>query len=177
MEIKIGEEYKSKELHNYFGGQRQGGISTPRNHPNIFIFANKRGKDYGYVDKWDEDDVYFRYTGEGQNGDMKFQSGNKAIRDHSADGKQVFLFEETKKSFARFVAEIICVDYMYMQTPDSTGKNRRGIQFIFEEINADSKNNNQETNRPHTHNKNPNTTERKGLVTSRVGKDIIDKNY
>jgi len=52
MELEIGEEYKRKELHNYFGGQRQGGISTPRNHPIIFIFSNKRGKDYGYENEW-----------------------------------------------------------------------------------------------------------------------------
>jgi 5-methylcytosine-specific restriction enzyme A len=65
MEIKKGEEYKRKELHNHYSVQRQGGISTPQNHPIIFIFANKRGKDYGYVDGWDEDG-YFFYTGEGQ---------------------------------------------------------------------------------------------------------------
>ena len=40
MELKIDEEYKRKELHDNFGGQRQGGISTPRNHPLIFIFTN-----------------------------------------------------------------------------------------------------------------------------------------
>ena len=114
MEIKKGEEYKRKELHNHYSVQRQGGISTPQNHPIIFIFANKREKDYGYLDGWDEDG-YFFYTGEGQKGDMKFQSGNKALRDHTADGKQVFLFEETKKTFVRFVAAINCVDYSYIQ--------------------------------------------------------------
>lgn len=140
MEIKKGGgKYKRKELHNHYGGQSQGGISTPKNYPIIFIFANKRGKNYGYVDG------YFFYTGQGQNGDMKFQSGNKALRDPSADGKQVFLFEETKKTFVRFVAEINCVDYSYIQIPDETGKNRRGIQFTLEEIHSDSKN--KKTNR------------------------------
>ena len=92
MEITIDQEYKRKELHNHFGGQRQGGISTPRSHPIIFVFTSKRGKDFGYLDGWNDGD-YFLYTGEGQKGDMTFQSGNKALRDHGTDGKQVFLFE------------------------------------------------------------------------------------
>jgi 5-methylcytosine-specific restriction protein A len=92
MEIIKGQEYKRKEIHNFFGGQRQGGVSTPRNHSIIFVFTNKRGKDFGYLDGWN-DGGYFLYTGEGQKGDMTFQSGNKALRDHGTDGKQVFLFE------------------------------------------------------------------------------------
>lgn len=121
MELVIGDEYKRKELHNYFGGQRQGGISTPKGYPYIFIFTNERGENYGYVDGWGEDG-FFSYTGEGQNGDMLFKSGNKAIRDHEELNKKVFLFEETKKTFTKLIAEITCVDYTFTQLPDETGK-------------------------------------------------------
>ena len=34
----------------------------------------------------------FLYIGEGQKDDMLFVQGNKAIRDHAADGKDLHLF-------------------------------------------------------------------------------------
>mgnify|MGYP000991000094 CR=1 FL=1 len=168
MKVIIGKEYKRKELHNYFGGQRQGGISTPRDHPMIFVFTNKRGKDFGYLDGWN-DSGDFLYTGEGQKGDMKFQSGNKALRDHVTDGKRVFLFEDTIKTFVRCIAEINFVDYSFIQTPDQSGINRNGIQFVFEKIVSNNRDQNQKINYFNNSYKKPNKTERRGLVTSRVG--------
>jgi len=133
MKIIKGTEYKRKELHDYYGGQRQGGISTPIDHRIIFIFQNKRGEDYGYEDGWNEDN-HFLYTGEGQIGDMEFKKGNKALRDHSFNEKKVFLFKETKKTFVRFVAEISFIEYEFIQIPDINKNNRRAIQFIFKKI-------------------------------------------
>ena len=97
MELIKGNEYKRKELHDFFGGQRQGGISTPKNHPYIFIISSKRGKDHGYVEGWIDENKYFLYTGEGQIGDMEFKGGNRAIRDHYENEKRILLFQETKK--------------------------------------------------------------------------------
>ena len=65
------EEYKWNERHIHFSGQRQWKISTPRSHPIIFIFTNKRGKDSVYLDGWDEGG-YFFYTGVVQKGNIKF---------------------------------------------------------------------------------------------------------
>ena len=45
MELIKGKEYKRKELHDFYVGQRQGGISTPKEHPYIFIISSKRYKD------------------------------------------------------------------------------------------------------------------------------------
>jgi hypothetical protein len=170
MELVIGDEYKRKELHNYFGGQRQGGISTPKGYPYIFIFTNERGKNYGYEDGWGEDGFYY-YTGEGQNGDMLFKSGNKAIRDHEELNKKVFLFEETKKTFTKLSTEITYVDYTFTQLPDKTGKNRKGIQFIFERVDSNTKPESEPKviGSPSNSGRRPTVTERKGLVTSRVG--------
>ena len=52
MELIKGKEYKRKVLHDFYGGQRQGGIATPREHPYIFIISSKRGEDHGYIDGW-----------------------------------------------------------------------------------------------------------------------------
>ena len=172
MELIKGKEYKRKELHDFFGGQRQGGIATPKEHPYIFIISSKRGKDHGYIDGWIDKNKFFLYTGEGQNGDMDFKSGNKAIRDHCENGKKVLLFEETKKTFIELKAELKLIDYSFIQTLDSGNKNRKAIQFKFaaESFSQESKNYTEKINIIHTktHLK-PNKTESKGLVTSRVG--------
>ena len=172
MELIKGKEYKRKELHDFFGGQRQGGIATPKEHPYIFIISSKRGKDHGYIDGWIDKNKFFLYTCEGQNGDMDFKSGNKAIRDHCENGKKVLLFEETKKTFIELKAELKLIDYSFIQTLDSGNKNRKAIQFKFaaESFSQESKNYTEKRNIIHTktHLK-PNKTESKGLVTSRVG--------
>ncbi len=76
MELVIGGEYKRKELHNYFGGQRQGGISTPKDYPYIFIFTNKRGVNYGYVDGWGEDGFFLTLVKD----KMEICSSNQVIK-------------------------------------------------------------------------------------------------
>src|SRR5437868_2905375 len=80
---------RRKEIHQKFGGQQQGGIATP-NGASIFLFTGSQGTSYGYSDGTLTDGT-FEYTGEGQTGDMKFVRGNKAIRDHSRDGKDLLL--------------------------------------------------------------------------------------
>lgn len=170
MEITIGQEYKRQELHKFFGGQARSGISTPKEYPYIFLFTHERGKVYGYSDGWLENDSLFHYAGEGQKGDMEFQRGNKALRDHVVNDKRIFLFSETKKTFVLCVAELRFFEYEFTQIPDETGKNRRGIKFFFKKIPLESSSKVQAPNRAHTlDSEKPNETERRGLVTSRVG--------
>jgi 5-methylcytosine-specific restriction protein A len=85
--FELGKTYNRRaDIHAKFGGQQQGGCSTPTDHPFIFLFTGKSGEQYGYEDGWDADGV-FLFTGEGQLGDMEFVRGNRAIRDHAHDGK------------------------------------------------------------------------------------------
>ena len=94
--FEVGKIYNRKEdINSKYGGQQQGGISTPKR-PYIFIFTGLSGQKYGYNDGWDKNGV-FLYTGEGQIGDMRFIKGNKAIRDHSINGKELLLFESLGK--------------------------------------------------------------------------------
>lgn len=174
MEPEIGKEYRRRDLHTQYGGQQQSGISTPSKYPFIFLFSGEKGERYGYTDEWREDGYYY-YTGEGTNGDMQFHKGNRAIRDHSLNNKRIFLFIETKPNSPIKILshELFCVDYEYIQCEDETGTNRRGIRFILEDITK--RNDNvahieQEPTKPSpTYYKEPNNTERKGLVTTRVG--------
>ena len=70
--------HRRDDIHARFGGQMQGGISTPGYHPFVFIFTGEAGKAHGYSDFWESEDL-FHYYGEGQAGDMEYKGGNRAI--------------------------------------------------------------------------------------------------
>jgi len=89
----LGQLYNRRQsIHDVYGGQQQGGISTPVGAPFVFLFTGDSGEEHGYRDGWSEDGS-FAYCGEGQTGDQKFIRGNRAIRDHVEDGKDLLLFE------------------------------------------------------------------------------------
>lgn len=95
-ELEVGSEYARSELNAKYGGQEQGGIVTPKRYPYILIFSSPAGHAFGYHDHWESPDT-FRYFGHGQHGEMKFERGNKAIRDADESGKALLLFvRETK---------------------------------------------------------------------------------
>jgi 5-methylcytosine-specific restriction protein A len=102
-----GHLYRRTELHKQFGGQRQGGISTPAKAPFVMLITGDSGKQHGYADEW-TDDGFFLYTGEGQHGDMKLIKGNRAILDHTNNGKVLHVFEQEKKDkrFLRYLGEM-----------------------------------------------------------------------
>jgi hypothetical protein len=86
-----------RELHEAVGGQTQSGISPSSKEPLILLFSDPiSGPEHGYVDGWQADGFY-HYTGEGQRGDQVMARGNKAIRDHGADGRELHLFQATGK--------------------------------------------------------------------------------
>src|SRR5438874_1796610 len=125
-----GQMYRRRELHEKFGGQRQGGISTPAKAPFIFLITGESGKQHGYSDEWTNNGT-FLYTGEGQHGDMKFVGGNRAIRDHRQKGKALQVFEQDKKDkrFLRYLGEMEYAQHTNREAPDTDGKQRKAIVF------------------------------------------------
>lgn len=113
---------------------------------------------------------------------MKFTKGNLALRDHLLNGKRVFLFESEGKGYVKFIAEVEFFDADWFETHDTAGNLRIGIKFFFKRIGvhvpiqpnqfnllmAEEPDSNQEIIFP-------NETERKGLVTSRVGQGAYRK--
>src|SRR5690348_8626303 len=89
----VGRLYKRSNIHDDFGGSRQSGISPSRKAPAVFIFTGESGKQYGYMDSWDELHEVFTYTGEGQTGAMRMRAGNSAIYNHIDDGRALHLFD------------------------------------------------------------------------------------
>ena len=147
-----------------------------------FYFFREIGSQHGYQDGWDNPNV-FSYTGEGQSGDMQFTKGNLALREHLQKGKRVFLFEIESKGFVKFKSEVEFFDADYFETHDTKGNLRVGIKFFFKRKGAHVPMQPELFTQPLMVEdaiskygfSPPNETERKGLVTSRVGQGAYRK--
>jgi 5-methylcytosine-specific restriction enzyme A len=128
--FEIGQVYdRRRDIHGLYGGQWQSGISTPVDQPFIFLFTGETGEQYGYRDGWDENGV-FLYTGEGQVGDQQFTHGNRAVRDHAKDGKDLHLFVSLGKGQGyRYVGLFVCPTWEYRRGIDLNGEERQVIVF------------------------------------------------
>lgn len=114
---------------------------------------------------------------------MQFTRGNLALRDHLNTRKRVFLFEFVKKGFVRFLCEVEFYDSDYSEAIDRNGQKRTAIKFFFKRKGA------YVPEQPKLLSsvdqaadpvgdygfRMPNETERKGLVTSRVGQGAYRK--
>jgi 5-methylcytosine-specific restriction protein A len=128
FDLKIGNVYSRADIHDRYGGQRQGGVSTPSQFPYIFLFSGKQGEEYGYEDGQRDDQVYL-YSGEGQLGDMEMARGNRAIREAYNNNKTIHLFEYVQPGHVRYVGEMMYVGHHWTEMPDRTGQLRKGIVF------------------------------------------------
>ena len=126
----VGREYNRRaDIHAQYGGQERGSIATPASQKAIFLFTGDAGNSFGYKDHFREDGV-FLYTGAGQMGDMKWQAGNRAIRESLNKGKQLLIFEQTRKGFVSFVGFAQYLGHHIEQRPDKEGNLRNA--FVFE---------------------------------------------
>lgn len=131
--------HRRDDIHARFGGQRQGGISTPSYHPFVIIFTGEAGKAHGYSDFWESEDL-FHYYGEGQAGDMEYKGGNRAILRHYEDGKKLLLFQAMGKGKPyRFLGEMR-FDSAYEKpgVPDTQGNPRKAIVFRLRPIDTEA---------------------------------------
>jgi len=117
-----------KDIQDYFGGQRQGGISTPQGQPYIFIFTGDTGARYGYKDGFMPDGTFW-YTGEGQIGNMKMDRGNLAIQTHRGKNKSIILFEYISRGKVRCIGEAAYLGYHIERRPDVNANLRDAIVF------------------------------------------------
>lgn len=137
LPFQMGALYNRRfDIHERWGGQRQGGISTPKDAPFVFIFTGEAGKSHGYHDEWNEEDGLLDYFGEGQSGDMTMTGGNRAIDQHVQDGKRLLVFKSLGHGKPyRFDGEFIKrARYVRPDTPATRGPNRNAIVFRLEPI-------------------------------------------
>jgi hypothetical protein len=130
-DFQAGDLVRRTELHDRFGGSRQGGIGPSRQSPNVFVFSDPTtGAKYGYNDRWESGPV-FHYTGEGQVGDQKMTGGNLAILRHAEDGRALRLFKGVR-GVVRYEGEFILdaeVPSYIGHAPDRNGSIREVIIF------------------------------------------------
>jgi len=177
----LNKVYKRSQIHDEFGGNRQGGIAASASYPFIFIFSGDAGHQHGYKDQWENENV-FSYTGEGQVNNMAFVRGNLALRDHIQNGKRIFLFIYVAKGLVKYESELELLTIDFFQGPDREGKERSAIKFFFKRAGKQLNYPIEqfipppaaEDQAPYGNNI-PNETERKGLVTSRVGQGAYRK--
>lgn len=135
--FQIRKKYNRADIHEQFGGGRQSGISPSGSHPFIFLFSGKSGEAYGYEDGWQPDEGVYLYTGEGQVGDMTFSRGNKAIRDHVEEGKQLHLFlAQGKGKPVEYAGEFECASIDFGRGPDRDGNERQTMRFHLVPVSA-----------------------------------------
>lgn len=138
MNFEIGALYnRQQDIHAVYGGQKQGGISTPIQSNFIFLFTGEAGKAHGYNDFADAEG--FHLYGEGQAGDMQYVRGNLAIRDHKTDGKRLLLFQSLGKSKPyRYQGEYELVrPYEVDSASTSSGMTRNAIVFVLHRVPID----------------------------------------
>lgn len=103
--LERGEEIRRKNLHDGYGGVRQGGISPSTVSPNILLFTDPAANAaHGYVeDRW-VDSRLFEYCGEGQSGHQDLRRYNGSILQHAKSGKSLRLFSGWRGT-VRYVGE------------------------------------------------------------------------
>lgn len=119
--FEVGAVYeRGRVIHDRYGGSRQRGIAPCKAWPLVFLFTGRSGVKYGYEDERAENGV-FLYTGEGQKGDVEFDRGNRAIREHAKDGKDLHLFEKGKGKGYTYLGRFACPSWEYRKGPDRNG--------------------------------------------------------
>ena len=126
--------HRQHDLHDRFGGNRQSGIAPCANHPYIFLFSSPMGDEYGYEDGWRSTTIYI-YSGEGQYGDMAMTRGNRAIRDHVADGRQLHLFKKISSGLYEYIGRFVYQRHEFIQSNDVEKRSRQVIQFELRKLN------------------------------------------
>jgi 5-methylcytosine-specific restriction protein A len=135
--FELGKVYRRKDLHERFGGQEQQGIVTPKGQPFIFLVTGEAGLAYGYKDETREDGS-FLYYGEGKHGPMEFVRGNRAVRDHAKDGRDLHLFDFVPPAHLRYLGQYVCSGYQLVDdVPDEDDEPRTAIAFELAPIDED----------------------------------------
>jgi 5-methylcytosine-specific restriction protein A len=60
---------------------------------------------------------------------MQFVRGNRAIRDHVAEGKDLHLFRYVERGYVEYLGQMVCIGYHERLGPDAAGSTRRVLVF------------------------------------------------
>lgn len=110
--LNPGDILPRREVHDRYGGSRQGGIA-PSSRTNVVLFFTDpaTGHRHGYYDGWGSDGL-FHYVGEGQQGDQQIIRMNKSIAEHRTAGRTLEGFRANGK-LVRYLGEFELIDHYY----------------------------------------------------------------
>jgi hypothetical protein len=139
IHLKPGQQIKRSELQDRYGGRRQGGISPSKQTPHVFLFTDPvRGARHGYIYDGQGNGDLYNYTGEGQEGDQRMVQGNRAIRDHRQEGRELHLFD-VSGGLATYVGEFEYVGHESADAPATKRREQRKvIVFHLQRLSGDS---------------------------------------
>ena len=127
LHLEPGKKIKRTALHRRYGGRQQGGISPSAKSPNVFLFTDpERGAQHGYIYDGKREDGLYDYTGEGQSGDQSMIQGNRAIRDHKAEGRELHLFDASGKRLT-YIGRYEYVDNYTADAPQKGSPEKRSV--------------------------------------------------
>jgi len=92
------------------------------------LFTGEQGHPYGYRDEWTDGGI-FLYSGEGQVGGMQFVRGNRKVRDHVRESRDLHLFEYVRRGRVRYIDQMVCTGWHTRAAPDLHGNSREIIVF------------------------------------------------
>jgi hypothetical protein len=127
IDLEPGQTVRRRQLHEQYGGRRQGGISPSKQSPHVFLFTDHvQGLQHGYIYDGPRDDGFFHYTGEGQRGDQRMAQGNRAIRDHIREDRELHLFD-AHAGTATYMSQAEYVDHYTADAPETDGGQIRSV--------------------------------------------------
>lgn len=128
--FEIGATYhRVEDIHDEYGGTRYRGIAPSGDYPYVFLFTGDAGAEHGYRDEF-QDDGTFLYTGEGREGDMTMERGNKQIREHAANNEELHVFEQREDAWeVVYLGEYEYENHHRLELPDRNGNMREAIRF------------------------------------------------
>ena len=134
IELTPGERILRRELHERYGGRRQGGISPSRVADIVILVTSPTGAQYGYIYDGRSEDGFFHFTGEGQIGDQQMVQGNRKVRDHeNEDDRELHLFEAHGRELV-YIGEFRYHDHYAADAKDVNGRDRAVIVFRLEQL-------------------------------------------
>jgi len=127
LSLEPGKSIKRTTLHRRYGGRTQGGISPSRKSPNVFLFTDrKQGELHGYIYDGLREDGFYDYTGEGQSGDQQMVQGNRAIRDHHSEGRELHLFRANGSNVI-YVGQYEYAEHYFGEAPQTDKSEARSV--------------------------------------------------
>ncbi len=127
LHLEPGKSIKRTALHRRYGGRRQGGISPSGKSPNVFLFTDPvEGVRHGYIFDGQRKDGLYDYTGEGKSGDQQMVQGNRTVRDHQIEGRELHLFDSSAARLV-YIGQYEYISHYMADAPQQGSSEERSV--------------------------------------------------